>query len=36
MLYEYLDHDSLRIINEIDGINRVTNDIAAKPPVTIE
>ena len=27
---------SSRIINEVDGINRVTYDITSKPPGTIE
>jgi len=26
----------LRIINEVDGISRVTYDISGKPPSTIE
>ncbi len=34
--YEFLDHVSRRIINEIDGISRVTFDISSKPPATIE
>ncbi len=34
--YEFLDHVSRRIINEIDGIARVTYDISGKPPATIE
>jgi GMP synthase (glutamine-hydrolysing) len=34
--YDFLDHVSLRIINEIDGISRVTYDISGKPPATIE
>jgi len=34
--YEFLDHVSRRIINEIDGISRVTYDISGKPPATIE
>ncbi len=34
--YEFLEHISLRIINEIDGISRVTYDISGKPPATIE
>lgn len=34
--YEFLDQVSRRIINEIDGISRVTYDISGKPPATIE
>ena len=34
--YEFLEHVSLRIINEINGISRVTYDISGKPPATIE
>ncbi|MCH8073287.1 MAG: glutamine-hydrolyzing GMP synthase [Proteobacteria bacterium] len=34
--YDFLEHVSLRIINEIDGISRVTYDISSKPPATIE
>jgi len=34
--YEFLDIVSRRIINEIDGISRVTYDISGKPPATIE
>jgi len=34
--YEFLDLCSRRIINEIDGISRVTYDISSKPPATIE
>ena len=34
--YDFLDHVSRRIINEIDGITRVTYDISGKPPATIE
>lgn len=34
--YEFLDLVSRRIINEIDGISRVTYDISSKPPATIE
>jgi GMP synthase (glutamine-hydrolysing) len=34
--YEFLEHVSNRIINEIDGISRVTYDISSKPPATIE
>ncbi len=34
--YELLARMSSRIINEVDGINRVTYDISSKPPATIE
>ena len=34
--YEFLEKVSLRIINEVDGISRVTYDISGKPPATIE
>lgn len=34
--YELLGTVSNRIINEIDGISRVTYDISGKPPATIE
>jgi len=34
--YDFLDLVSRRIINEIDGISRVTYDISGKPPATIE
>ncbi len=34
--YEFLDHVSRRIINEVHGISRVTYDISSKPPATIE
>ena len=34
--YDFLDHVSRRIINETDGISRVTYDISGKPPATIE
>ena len=34
--YELLENISNRIINEVDGINRVVYDISSKPPSTIE
>lgn len=34
--YDFLGHVSNRIINEIDGVSRVTYDISGKPPATIE
>ena len=34
--YEFLEHVSNRIINEIVGISRVAYDISSKPPATIE
>jgi GMP synthase (glutamine-hydrolysing) len=34
--YDFLDHVSRRIINEVQGISRVTYDISGKPPATIE
>ena len=34
--YDFLEHVSLRIINEVDGISRVVYDISGKPPATIE
>ncbi len=34
--YEFLENVSLRIINEVKGISRVTYDISGKPPATIE
>ncbi len=34
--YDFLERVSLRIINEVKGISRVTYDISGKPPATIE
>ena len=34
--YEFLEKVSNRIINEVEGISRVTYDISGKPPATIE
>ena len=34
--YDFLDHVMRRIINEVEGINRVVYDISSKPPATIE
>ncbi len=34
--YDLLERISSRIINEVDGVNRVTLDITSKPPGTIE
>ena len=34
--YDFLDHVSRRIMNEIEGISRVVYDISGKPPGTIE
>ncbi len=34
--YELLERMSNRIINEVDGVNRVAYDITSKPPGTIE
>lgn len=40
-MFVHIPHDVLetisrRIINEVDGINRVVYDISSKPPATIE
>jgi GMP synthase (glutamine-hydrolysing) len=34
--YEVLERISSRVINEVEGINRVTYDVSSKPPATIE
>ncbi|MCD6055408.1 MAG: guaA [Gammaproteobacteria bacterium] len=34
--YDFLNHVSNRILNEVKGISRVTYDISGKPPATIE
>ncbi|MDQ2948755.1 MAG: GMP synthase (glutamine-hydrolyzing), partial [Acidobacteriota bacterium] len=34
--YDVLGRISNRIINEVDGINRVAYDVSSKPPATIE
>ena len=34
--YEVLDRVSTRIVNEVEGINRICYDITSKPPATIE
>ncbi|WP_454785766.1 glutamine-hydrolyzing GMP synthase [Legionella sp. WA2024007413] len=34
--WDFLGHVSNRIINEVEGVSRVTYDISGKPPATIE
>ena len=34
--YDILDRISVRIVNEVRGINRICYDITSKPPATIE
>ena len=34
--YEVLDKVSVRLVNEVKGINRIVYDITAKPPATVE
>jgi len=34
--YEFLAETSNRIINKVNGVNRVVYDISSKPPATIE
>ena len=34
--YDFLKKVSSRIINEVNGVNRVVYDISSKPPATIE
>ncbi|MBP5737508.1 MAG: GMP synthase (glutamine-hydrolyzing), partial [Abditibacteriota bacterium] len=34
--YDLLERISNRVINEVDGVNRVVYDISSKPPATME
>ena len=34
--YPVLDRASVRIVNEVQGVNRVLYDITSKPPATVE
>ena len=34
--YDVLDRVSVRIVNEVSGVNRIVYDITSKPPATVE